>query len=157
MIDAQIEEVGRMAVAFVEMHGPYSKMPEAFRILYEWIGGRGLVPAGMPRGVYFTDPAVVPESDAAWELQAPLAGDPAEMEPDEGGCGVRHLPAHTEARVVHRGPYDSIAPTYAALGAWIAEHGFVIAGPPMEAYLSDPATTKPEDYLTEVRFPVERA
>lgn len=154
MAEPTIEHVEPSVVAFLEMHGPYSQMPRAFGTLYGWIARHGLTPSGMPVGVYFTDPAVTPESDAAWELQAPLDGDPADAAVDAEACGVKHLDAHTEARVMHRGPYDSIASTYQGLVAWIAEHGYVMAGPPMEAYLSDPADTAPADYLTEVRFPV---
>jgi AraC family transcriptional regulator len=154
MNDAALEQIGPSVVAFTEMHGPYAQMPEAFGTLYGWIAEHGLTPIGMPRGVYFTDPAVVPESEAVWEVQAPLAADPADAEADERGCGVKHLEAHTEARIVHRGPYESIAPTYEALAGWIAEQGLSVSGPPMEVYLTDPSDTAPADYLTEVRFPV---
>jgi len=154
MIEATVEQVEPTVVAFVEMRGPYAQMPQAFGTLYGWIGEHGLTPNGMPRGVYFTDPGVTPESESAWEVQAPLAGDPADAAVDERGCGVKHLGAHMEARTLYRGPYESIAPTYEALMGWIAEQGYTISGPPMEAYLSDPADTAPADYLTEVRIPV---
>ena len=153
-IDAQIEQVEPTAVAFVETYGSYAQMAEAFRELYGWVAAHGLTPNGMPRAVFLTDPAVTPESAAVWEVQAPLAGDPADVAADENGCGVKHLEAHAEARVLHRGPYEAIEPTYDALAKWIAGQGYEIAGPPMEVYLSDPSDTSPADYLTEVRFPV---
>jgi AraC family transcriptional regulator len=152
--DAQIEQVGPAVVAFVEIHGPYAQMPEAFRTLYGWMGAHGLTPIGMPRGVFLTDPATTPENEAVWELQSPVAGDPADAGADESGCGVKHLGAHTDAWVLYRGTYGSMGPAYSALSAWIAEHGYAISGPPMEVYLSDPSDTAPEDNLTEVRFPV---
>lgn len=155
MTDAMIEQVERTAVAFVEMHGPYSQMPNAFGTLYGWVAAHGLVPAGMPRGVFLTAPATTPEEAAVWELWAGLAGDPEDVAMDEARCGVKHVPAHTEAWVLHKGPYDSISSSYEALGAWIAEHGYVVTGAPMEVYLSDPAETAPADYLTEIRFPVQ--
>lgn len=114
-------------------------------------------PVGMPMGVYVTDPQSAPESEALREVWAPVAGDPAGEGPDEKGLGIKKLPAMTVASVIHRGPYDTIAPTYEALGAWVAEQGYVIAGPPREAYLNDPSTAAPEDYLTEIQLPVQRA
>lgn len=154
MIEIRVEHVDPATVAFVEMHGPYSRMPEAFGTLYTWIQAHSLTPEGMPRAVYYTDPATTPEAEAVWELQTPLAGDAAEAAPDETGCGVKRLESRDEAATLYRGPYEGMEPTYRELIEWIAEHGYVISGPPAEVYLSDPASAAPEDYLTEVRFPV---
>lgn len=38
---------------------------------------------------------------------------------------------------------------------WLAEQGYEMAGPPEEAYLTDPAEVPPEEYLTEIAFPVK--
>lgn len=157
MIDAWVEHVEPEHVAFVQMRGPYSQMPEAFGKLYAWVGAHSFVPARMPRGVYLTDPATTPEAEAAWELQTPLAGEVTEAAADETGCGVRRTEAHEEAVTLYRGPYELMEPTYRALGEWIAANGHAIAGPPAEVYMSDPADTAPADYLTEVRFPVREA
>lgn len=53
------------------------------------------------------------------------------------------------------GPYDTIDEAYAVMGAWIAENGLHVAGPPQEAYLRPPADKL--DPLTEIRFPVTRS
>jgi effector-binding domain-containing protein len=58
------------------------------------------------------------------------------------------------AVTLHRGSYDEMAPAYEAILAWIDEHGREPDGPPREHYLNDPETTKPEDLLTEVVFPI---
>ncbi|MBW6467641.1 MAG: GyrI-like domain-containing protein [Coriobacteriia bacterium] len=157
MLDPSIKQAEPMTVAFVAMTGRYEQIPIAFGILYGWVSSRGLEPVGMPLAVYLNDPQIVPESEALWEVWAPVAGDPAEEGPDEKGLGIKKLPAMTVASVIHRGPYDTVAPTYEALGAWVAEQGYVLAGPPREAYMSDPATAAPEDCLTEIHFPVQRA
>jgi len=154
MGDAVVEQVAPAVVAFMGVRGPYSGVPAAFGTLYGWVARHGLTPSGMPRAAYMTDPAVVPEREAVWEVLTPVAGDPAEAPADETGCGIRHVGAHMEAVMVHVGPYESIAPTYRALALWTADNGYAIAGPPMEVYLSDPAQTAPADYVTEVRFPV---
>jgi effector-binding domain-containing protein len=38
---------------------------------------------------------------------------------------------------------------------WIAEQGYEIAGPSQEVYLSDPNSVAPEQYVTEIRFPIK--
>lgn len=154
MIEAKVEHADPEAVAFVQMRGPYSKMPEAFGTLYTWVQAHSLVPSGMPRGVFLTDPATTPEAEAMWELQTPLEGDAPEAAPDAIGCGVKRLDSRDEAVALHRGAYDLIEPTYRELAQWVAQNGYTVVGPPAEVYLSDPAATAPKDYLTEVRFPV---
>ena len=48
------------------------------------------------------------------------------------------IPGGEMAVVLHDGPYDTVDVTYAAIGTWIAESGYHIAGPPQEAYLREP-------------------
>jgi effector-binding domain-containing protein len=58
------------------------------------------------------------------------------------------------ASTVHRGPYDDVGPAYAAIMTWMDEHDLRPAGPPREYYLNDAETTKQEDLLTEITFPI---
>jgi effector-binding domain-containing protein len=60
------------------------------------------------------------------------------------------------ASALYRGPYDRMAPAYAEIAAWIRSHGHAVAGPPEERYCSEPSAP-PEETLTEIRFPVEKA
>ncbi len=57
---------------------------------------------------------------------------------------------------MHKGPYETVAPTYEDLWTWIGANGYRIAGPPMEIYFSDPNKVAPEEYLTEIQMPVVR-
>lgn len=146
-----------MTVACIAMRGPYAQTPEGFGRLYGWIAGHGLQPAGMPAAVYLTMPADTPEADALWELWAPVAGAAEESAPDASGIGIKNVPATLAASAMHKGPYETVAPTHGMLWGWIAEQGYVPAGPPMERYLSDPADVPPEEYLTEIVMPVRKA
>lgn len=146
-----------MTVAFITMHGPYAQTPEGFGRLYGWIGGRGLQPMGMPAAVYLTMPADTPEAEALWELWAPVTDAADEAAPDASGIGIKHVSATLAASAMHTGPYETLAPTYQMLWDWIAEQGYVPAGPPLERYYSDPAEVPPEEYLTEIVMPVRRA
>lgn len=70
------------------------------------------------------------------------------------GWQLAELPGGVFASVVHEGPYSTLGETYDSLGGWIPAHGYVVAGPPREVYLSE-ASTPPEQTRTVVEFPVE--
>ena len=59
--------------------------------------------------------------------------------------------------VYHKGPYDSLGEAYAYLMSWIEDNGYVVAERPRERYI-DGCWNKenPEDWLTEIQFPIER-
>ncbi|MDP2299445.1 MAG: GyrI-like domain-containing protein [Coriobacteriia bacterium] len=157
MFEAEIKQSEAHTVVYLPMRGAYAQTPEGYGQLYGWIAQHGLTPAGMPTAVYLTMPSEVPESEALWELWAPVAGDAAEQEPDASGVGVRLVPAATVASTMHVGPYETVAPTYDALRTWIAAQGYRPTGPPIEVYYSDPATVAPEEYVTEIRIPIAAA
>jgi len=157
MFQAEIKQTGPMTVAYLPMHGPYSRMPEGFGTVYGWVESHGFTPTDAPMALYFTSPDEVPEDQAAWEIQAPITGPDSDIPPDESGVGVKRVGMRTVAWTMHKGPYDSIAPTYEALFRWIGESGYVVSGPPEEVYYSDPSEVKPQDYLTELRVPVMSA
>ena len=154
MFEPRVNETEQMTVACLAMRGAYAQIPEGYARLYHWVEACGYEPTGMPRAVYLTDPAEVPEAEAVWELWAPVQTGPLPSGPDDQGLGVKAVAPRRLATAVHKGPYDSVGATYGALAGWIAEQGYEIAGPPEEAYLTDPAETPPEEYLTEIAFPV---
>jgi effector-binding domain-containing protein len=63
------------------------------------------------------------------------------------------LPGGEVATTLHVGPYDQVSEAYAALEAWITEHGRRAAGNGWEVYLSPPTDEPPR---TEVVIPLER-
>jgi AraC family transcriptional regulator len=156
MISVDVKTTEPQTFAYLAMRGAYSQMPEAMGRLYGWAAQHGIQPTGMPSGVYMTDPATVGRDQAAWEVRAPLAGDPPDATPDASGCGIKHIGPVTVAYTIYKGPYDLVAPTYEELIAWIGANGYAVVGPYEELYLSDPSTTAPSEYLTEIRIPVAR-
>lgn len=152
----EIKEIAPATVAYIERKGSFGQVASTFGVLYGWIGARGIASAGMPSGVYYDDPQQVPEADCRWELRAPVLDGTIEVAPKVGEPGVKVVPAYLAAATMYKGPYQDMAPTYESLGAWIVANGYQFAGPPEEVYYSDPATTAPADYLTEIRFPVVR-
>lgn len=155
--ECRVTSTEPMVVACLSMRGPYAQVPEGYGRLYGWIGQRGWQPTGMPLAVYLTSPLEVPEANAEWELWAPVAGHLPETEPDEQGICVKHVPAMLVATSTHLGPYEQMDATYKALWECVAAEGYEIDGPPIERYNSDPDTTPPEEYVTDVMVPLKKA
>ncbi|MFE0879908.1 MerR family transcriptional regulator [Streptomyces smyrnaeus] len=74
--------------------------------------------------------------------------------PAAESAAVDLLPGGMFARATHLGPYAQMPLTAHALLAWCAEHGHDPAGPLREVYVSDPATTPPEQLVTHLLVPV---
>jgi effector-binding domain-containing protein len=136
----------RLPVA-LESIGP--TLAQAFGEVYAAIGAARAEAAGPPFVIYHSMP--VPGQPLDMEVCAPVAGP---LEPP-APWHLIELPAGTFASRMHVGPYDTIGATYEQLSAWIPEHGYAFAGPPREAYLSEPSTP-PEQTQTIVEFPVTR-
>lgn len=156
MIEVTVKQTEPMSVAYASMQGAYAQIPAALGRVYGFAAQSGLIPTGMPHAVYYTAPDAGPESEALWEVWAPVAGEPAETAPDASGLGIKRVPAKLVASAMHKGPYETIEPTYRELAQWVADEGYAMAGPPEELYYSDPAVTPPEEYLTEILFPVRK-
>ncbi|MBN2247995.1 MAG: GyrI-like domain-containing protein [Coriobacteriia bacterium] len=152
---ASIRNVLPGAVAYMPMKGPYKQTPDAFARLYEWIAEHELRSKGAPTAIYFNIPSDSSEADAVWELQVQLTSDAPESEPDERGVGIKQVQGMQVVTAIHKGPYDSVLPTYQALWAWIEDNGYELAGPPAERYLNGPDdVASPDEYLSEIIMPI---
>jgi len=158
VVKAQLKMVEPMEVAFIAMTGPFTQIPDAMDRLYRWVQASSLTAAGMPHAVYYSMPGDDTEdSPAVWELWAPVASSPIDTGPNEHGLGIKHVDSAVVASTVYTGPYDQIAPTYESLMAWITEQGYQVVGAPRELYFSDPVEVPPEEYVTEIQVPVDKA
>lgn len=64
------------------------------------------------------------------------------------------LPAGKALVEKHVGPYERIEDAYNRLMAYVDEQKLNTNGEAYEFYLNDPAHTKPEELMTEIRFPL---
>ncbi len=56
------------------------------------------------------------------------------------------------------GRYDDFWPAYEAMMAWVQSNGYRIIGPNREIYLTGPGEdVPPEQYATEIQFPISKA
>ena len=122
----------------------------AFGELFGRLGLLGVTPAGEPFVIYHE---FGPDGIDA-EVCVPVA----EFVSATGRIQTRVLPAVTVARTLHVGPYEELGAAYAALTAWVGDHGYEAAGPTQERYLNGPGGAGepvwPAEYRTEVEIPI---
>ena len=83
--------------------------------------------------------------EVGFEVDAPV--DLADVE-------MSTLSAGREAVLTHRGAYNEIPKTFAALEAWVGDNA-VSRAVPREVYLSDPDRTPMAERDTEIIWPIE--
>lgn len=78
--------------------------------------------------------------------------------PDTARIKVKKLEGAKEmACVVHKGAYQTLHMAYNAISKWIEENKYEIIGPHRELYLKGEwITSDPDEYITEIQFPVRR-
>ena len=156
MIDVQLKTTDPETVAFISMQGPYEQIPEAMGRLYGWVGQHGMQPVGMPAGVYLHRPDARPgealrgSSARRWRTTCPTRQSTRRAAESSTSTRI-WWPSRCTA-----GPTRRSRRRTASSSAWIEANGFDVVGPPEELYFSDPETTAPSDYLTEIRFPVAK-
>ncbi|HEX3029153.1 MAG TPA: MerR family transcriptional regulator [Clostridia bacterium] len=88
------------------------------------------------------------------EVIEPIIGDLS----DTDRIKVKLLEGVQEmACVVHKGSFQTLHMAYSAISNWIEENGYEIIGPQRELYLKGEWITKdPNEYVTEIQFPVRK-
>lgn len=76
--------------------------------------------------------------------------------PEASGVASDVLPAQTMAMVVHHGSFDQLENAYDAVLKWIEQHNYRIIGPNREINLAFDPKGNPDDYVTEIQFPVAK-
>ena len=77
--------------------------------------------------------------------------------PDTEHVKFKTLPEVTVASCTFKDGYHLITEVYAAVVAWIAENGYECTGPMFNIYHVSPHETQnPEEFVTEVCYPVRK-
>lgn len=125
-------------------------MGKLFPVVMAFVQDSGVEPAGAPFSRYLC----MGQHDEPWEiacgipLSQPLAGD--------GQVEASQLPGGAAVTTVHRGRYETLGESWAALQRWIEDNGKVLGEPPWEIYWTDPSQVKdPAEWRTEIVIPVQ--
>jgi effector-binding domain-containing protein len=157
MGEIEIADVEPLKVIGMRKTGRYDEIPMLFKALFEY---------GMANNIKLTGPAIyishemseeeamkaMAEGNADLEAAFPVVGDTA---PESEEIKFYELPAAKVAKVLYKGPYDQIGPTYNKLFEWLKDNDKQIAGFFRECYLNDPNEVGMENALTEVQVPIE--
>ena len=94
----------------------------------------------------------------AWDEQGYQfdAAIPVIMKPVDlsGRVLAGQSPSGPTVRVVHRGPYDRMAPSYQKLAAYMVAHDLPEGSVSWEHYISDPGETAEDDLVTHIYFKI---
>jgi AraC family transcriptional regulator len=153
VMEVKIQQVKPMRVAFVRHVGPYAQCGVAWEKLCGWAGQHGLLgPNTIVVGVCYDDPDVTPSDRVRYDACITVNADVTPA----GEVGVQDIGGGDYAITVHRGPYEKLSETYAQLcGQWLPSSGRELrSSPSLEIYHNDPATTRPEDLVTDIYVPV---
>ena len=114
--------------------------------------GKAGAPFGKTFGATFFDPDFK-ESDVDMAVWAELTG---QFDPPEGFAVVEQ-PAQLVARATLYGSYEQTGTVCQAIGTWIAEHGYALAGPMFNVYVVGPGQDpNPDNWVTEINYPVAK-
>jgi effector-binding domain-containing protein len=155
-ITAPVKTTKPAIMAYIQIKGPHSQIPQTFRKLYDWISKKEYKPTGPATVVYLSTPGQVPGNQSVWELRSRLSGDVEIINPDEQGLGIKGVEAFQVASILHKGQYEKIEQTYNSLKNWINKNNYEITGPYEESYFNSPEQVPPGELLTEIRFPVRK-
>ena len=139
--------------------------PDVGRLFGEverYVAQRGGKPSGVCMAIYYDDGANFTniDAEAATPVVAPL--------PESDRVKYHQVPGvKAVAATLHKGPYDGLGEAYNALVSWTEANGYRIVGHSREMYLrghtdSDlkypkgSETNDPNEFLTEIQFPVEK-
>jgi effector-binding domain-containing protein len=132
-------------------------VPKAFDDLMRWMTSKGLpMPASSPMGlaVYYSDPKTVPPQEVRFKVAIPISNDIKII--SEGNFSVEKLPKHEVAYITIRGPYENLADAYGQLAEWVEKNNYRFADAPREVYVQWGEHIPPEEWVTEIQFPVEQ-
>lgn len=120
--------------------------PRAFETSMAAAAAQGRRVVGPPFGIYFGMPTDVVDVAAGFPLDGPVAAS--------GGVTPYRLPGGRVVEFLHVGTYDTMRDSYAAIYAWMGEHGLAPAPFMWESYLTEPDPARPEETRTLITWPV---
>ncbi len=92
------------------------------------------------------------------EVDVEVQKDVKSSYPDTEHVRFRTLPEITAACATCKGSYEQMDGVNAAIAAWVSDNGYVFDGPMFNIYHVSPhETSNPDEYVTEVCYPVRKA
>lgn len=119
--------------------------------VFEDIFKMKLQPAGPVMTVYYDKEFNVEHTDL--EICVPINSSINTGKSDK----IKEFEGGIHACCTFVGPYSKLGEAYAKVMKWIEENGYTYTGAPFDIYLTGPGNvTNPEEFVTEVCFPVSK-
>lgn len=153
MFEVEIKSIPAIRFAHQHHTGPYMELGPVFERVMALAGEQGLFgPQTQIMALYYDDPHTVEASALRSDAGLSISEAANVKEPLQVG----DIAPGEYAVAILKGPYDGLQAAYDWLyGQWLPQSGREARNVPcLEIYLTDPQTTKPEDYLTEIRIPL---
>jgi effector-binding domain-containing protein/uncharacterized protein YndB with AHSA1/START domain len=95
--------------------------------------------------------------DTGYDFDAAIPVDkaPTKDVPADSQVKVKQTYGGKALKIVSKGPYGGLPPSYAKLEAFMAARGYESAGPSWDEYVSDPGTTPEADLTMNIYQPVK--
>jgi len=146
-----VKEVAAFSYCCLPCQGPYTNMEEKIGELTQFMQMQNIVPMGPLIGIFYNDPNVTKSENLHWEIGFPV------MESEvQDPLRFKQWTFTTVLEGTYTGPYEKSAGIYTEMIGWLETNGYSPAGPILEKYLSDPNSTRPEDYKTEIWIPCQK-
>jgi effector-binding domain-containing protein len=155
-LEIEIVDVAPVDVLYVPVGGEAQQagvagtMAEAFREISTFMAEQNLVMSAQPMAITRS------WDEKGFHIDAAIPVERTDVQP-QGKVRWGQSPSGRAVRFVHRGSYDSMAPSYEKLAAYMAVHGLVEGKISWEHYISDPIATDPDRLLTHIYFLVEES
>jgi effector-binding domain-containing protein len=120
----------------------------AIQELFSRLAEQGVRPAGTPF-------AMMPSPNGRESVEVEVALPAIREVVDRGRVEGSVIPACRALVTFHHGSYQELTGAYQALAVAMKEQGIEPAGMPREVYLTNPQGCPPEEYETEVVWPVD--
>lgn len=163
VMNVRIETLPKIRIASVRQTGPYMESAErAWGMLCGWAGPKGLfTPKTLMIGISHDDPQATPPEEIRYDAAIALVSDVSLESPleltVEPPVVLGSLPGGEYAIFTHQGPYTGLEETYKIImSQWVPTCQREFRDTPwFEIYRNDPATTPPDQLLTDIHIPLK--
>ena len=150
-LTVKIKTLPEMHVASIRHTGDYSRCGEAYDKLCQWADTQNLLNNQTQfLGICYDDPKITPKEKCRYD--ACIVVDASANV--SGEANMQTIPEGRYATVVHKGSYETLYITYAALfGEWLPASGEELKeAPSIQFYLNTVENTPPDELRTELRI-----
>jgi effector-binding domain-containing protein len=125
---------------------------EAYQRLLNYAQANSLEISGAPLAITISHSA---EGNWVFDAAMPLAETPWPKPSAADGVKVGETYAGRVIKLTHKGPYNSLGPSYERVHAFAKENNLTEKSVAWEEYVSDPGETREEDLLTNIYLAIE--